>query len=312
MKALGKSQLILQLKSPILSTQDWFLYWDNSPVHIAASVQEFKWWRSHHADLAPVLFVGFRISKRFTLPKGWLTSCCPRTASRPACRESSELSPKTSLLTPFSIRRKAAKSASTSAMTIGPNITWNNQILKMILVKVISLWEFDSHHSSYLFSSFSTFPYVQLRGFFSMNFFRPSLTVFFSIILYTSAYLSFFFQHFHTSTHRLVPYHSSIPTSTPLPAYILFSSNFSKPSPTNLLSTPSLHHSRSLLSILPNSPHTSIFCCLTCPPLSHLLPSTCTSLSIFPNLWLSVLTPGYLLTFLPICLSIFPLINLPV
>jgi hypothetical protein len=70
MKALGKSQLILQLKSSILSTQDWFLYWDNTPVHIAASVQEFKWWRRHHDCLAPVLFAGFRISKRFTLPKG--------------------------------------------------------------------------------------------------------------------------------------------------------------------------------------------------------------------------------------------------
>jgi hypothetical protein len=43
-KALAKSQLVFKPKSPRLLSQDWFLYRDNTTVHTAASVQDFKWW----------------------------------------------------------------------------------------------------------------------------------------------------------------------------------------------------------------------------------------------------------------------------
>ena len=40
-KALARFLVIFRQKRPIISSQEWFLHWDNAPVHTAATVQEF-------------------------------------------------------------------------------------------------------------------------------------------------------------------------------------------------------------------------------------------------------------------------------
>jgi hypothetical protein len=41
-KALVKSHHIINLKRYRLLSQDWFLYWNDIPVHTSTSVQEFQ------------------------------------------------------------------------------------------------------------------------------------------------------------------------------------------------------------------------------------------------------------------------------
>jgi len=40
-KALARFLVIFRQKRPNISSQEWFLYWNNAPVHTAATVQEF-------------------------------------------------------------------------------------------------------------------------------------------------------------------------------------------------------------------------------------------------------------------------------
>jgi histone-lysine N-methyltransferase SETMAR len=40
-KALARFLKVFKSKRPIMASQDWFLHWDNAPVHTAATVQEY-------------------------------------------------------------------------------------------------------------------------------------------------------------------------------------------------------------------------------------------------------------------------------
>jgi hypothetical protein len=40
-KALARFLKVFKANKPIMSSQDWFLHWDNAPVHTAATVQEY-------------------------------------------------------------------------------------------------------------------------------------------------------------------------------------------------------------------------------------------------------------------------------
>ncbi len=65
-KALARFLKVFMAKRPIMASQEWFLHWDNAPVHTAATVQylEAKGVKMlHHPpyspDLAPVNFFLF-------------------------------------------------------------------------------------------------------------------------------------------------------------------------------------------------------------------------------------------------------------
>jgi len=87
-KVLGLFPKNFKLERPILSEQEWFFYWDNSPVHTAAVVRE--WYAAnaiqliphppYSPDLAPADFFLFRRVKeelagftlsRETIKKAW-------------------------------------------------------------------------------------------------------------------------------------------------------------------------------------------------------------------------------------------------
>ncbi len=40
-KALARFLKVFKAKRPIMASQDWFLHWDNAPIHTAATVQEY-------------------------------------------------------------------------------------------------------------------------------------------------------------------------------------------------------------------------------------------------------------------------------
>jgi hypothetical protein len=40
-KALARFLKVFKAKRPIMSSQDWFLHWDNAPFHTAATIQEY-------------------------------------------------------------------------------------------------------------------------------------------------------------------------------------------------------------------------------------------------------------------------------
>jgi histone-lysine N-methyltransferase SETMAR len=40
-KALARFLKVFKSKRPIMASQEWFLHWDNAPVHTAATVQEY-------------------------------------------------------------------------------------------------------------------------------------------------------------------------------------------------------------------------------------------------------------------------------